>query len=147
MDVQGLTSYFTTPKGEEDTRLLFDGAKSGLNDCIWDPSFSLPSIASLLTAMERGTWMADIDVGKQFYNFLLDSKVHPYCVVDLSPYFPDCCSWKEWYRCVMGLKSSPCGCIQMDLLGDEMAKGNYCSPANPFHFNTVCLNLPGFIFI
>jgi hypothetical protein len=30
----------------------------------------------------------------------------------------------------------------MDLLGDEMAKGDFCSPANPFHFDTVRLNLP-----
>jgi hypothetical protein len=139
----GLASYFTVPKGDGDIRLVFDGTKSGLNECIWAPSFSLPTVTSLLTSTEPGTWMADVVVGEQFYNFMLDPSVRPYCGVDLSPYFEDVTSWEVWHRCVMGLKSSPYGCIRMDLLGDEIARGYHRTPDNPFFFDSVRLNLPG----
>jgi hypothetical protein len=107
--VKGLTSYFTVPKGDGDVRVVFDGTKSGLNEVIWTPSFSLPSANTLLSALEPGTWMADIDVGEQFYNFLLDPKVRPYCGLDLSPYLPEVKTWEHWCRCVMGIKASPYG--------------------------------------
>jgi hypothetical protein len=109
--VQGLTSYFTVPKGDGNVRVVFDGTNSGLNDIIWTPSFSLPSANALLATLEPGTWMANIDVGEQFYSFLLDPKVRPYCGVDLSPYYPEVTSWEHWCCCVMGLKSSPYGCV------------------------------------
>jgi len=92
--VAGLTSYFTVPKGEGDVRLVFDGTKSGLNDVVWAPGFTLPSVNSLLAALEPGTWMADIDVAEQFYNFLLDQSIQPYCGIDLSPYFPEVTAWQ-----------------------------------------------------
>jgi hypothetical protein len=76
--VAGLTSYFTVPKGEGDVRLVFDGTMSGLNKVIWSPSFTLPSLNSLLANLEPGTWMADIDVAEQFYNFLLDPAICPF---------------------------------------------------------------------
>lgn len=142
-NVASLTSYFTVPKGDGDIRLVFDGTKSGLNASLWAPSFVLPTINSLLHAVEPGTWMADIDVGEQFYNYCLDPTIQPYCGVDLSPYFDDATAWELWTRCVMGLKTSPYGCIRMEMLGDEVAKGCYASPDNPFHFDEVRLNLPG----
>jgi hypothetical protein len=42
-----------------------------------------------------------------------------------------------------GRRSSPHGCIQMELLSDEVAKGCFVSPGNPFLFVTICMNLPG----
>jgi hypothetical protein len=73
--VESLTSYFTVPKGDGDVRVVFEGTKSGLNDVIWTPTFSLPSANTLLATLEPGTWMADIDVGEQFYNFQLDPNI------------------------------------------------------------------------
>jgi hypothetical protein len=32
--VRALTSFFSVPKGEEDIRLVYNGTKSGLNDCL-----------------------------------------------------------------------------------------------------------------
>jgi len=58
--VKGLTSFFTVPKGEGDIRLVFDGMKSRLNNVIWASSFTLPSVNSLLSALEPDTWMANI---------------------------------------------------------------------------------------
>jgi hypothetical protein len=40
--VENLTSYFAVPKGDSDIRVVYDATKSGLNACIWVPSFSLP---------------------------------------------------------------------------------------------------------
>ena len=96
--VEGLTSFFTAPKGDGDIRLVFDGTKSGLISTIWAPSFTLPLVNSLLTALEPGTWMADINIAEQFYNFLLDPAVRPFCGVDLSPYYPGTTSWERWER-------------------------------------------------
>jgi hypothetical protein len=96
--VEGLTSFITAPKGDGDIRLVFDGTKSGLISTIWAPSFTLPLVNSLLTALEPGTWMADINIAEQFYNFLLDPAVRPFCGVDLSPYYPGTTSWERWER-------------------------------------------------
>jgi hypothetical protein len=141
--VMSLTSYFSVPKGDGDIRLVFDGTKSGLNACLWAPSFILPTVTSLLYAVEPGTWMSDIDIGEQFYNYMLDPSLQPYCGIDISSYFEEASSWEQWTRCVMGLKTSPYGCTRMEMLGDEIAKGCYQSPDNPFHFDKVRLNLPG----
>lgn len=86
---KGLVSYFTVPKGCGDIRLVFDGTKSGLNSCIGTPRFSIPTVNSLLTVVEPGTWMGDIDIGEQFYNFLLDPAIQPFCGIALSPYFAE----------------------------------------------------------
>ena len=52
--VNSLISYFTVPKGETDICLVFDGTKSGLNAAIWAPTFTLPTVDSLLPCIERG---------------------------------------------------------------------------------------------
>lgn len=87
--------------------------------------------------------MSDIDVGEQFYNFLLHSAVKPHCGIDLAPYFSELTTWERWTRCVMSLKSSPHGCIRMEMLGDEISKGCYHTPDNPSYFDQVRLNVPG----
>lgn len=138
--VSSLTPYFTVPKGDGDVRVVFDGTKSKLNEALWVPPFMLPTIASLLRCVEPGTWILDIDIGKMFYNYAMDPG---YCGVDLRPYFPGINTWEVWSRCVMGLWSSPHGCILMEMIGDEMARGAARDPTNPFAFDTVRLNLPG----
>lgn len=42
--VQSLTSFFTVPKGDDDVRVVYNGTKSGLNDCLWAPWFRLPTM-------------------------------------------------------------------------------------------------------
>jgi hypothetical protein len=39
-----LTSYFAVPKGKDDIRMVYDGTKNGLNDSLWAPWFSLPTV-------------------------------------------------------------------------------------------------------
>jgi len=138
-----LTPFFTVPKGDGDVRVVFDGTKSKLNDALWAPPFVLPTIVSLLRCVEPGTWMADIDIGEMFYNYSLDSRIQPYCGVDISPYFDGVTTWEVWTRCVMGIRSSPHGCTLMEMIGDEMARGDPKDPRNPFAYDLVRLNLPG----
>jgi hypothetical protein len=146
--VNSLISYFSVPKGELDIRLVFAGTKSGLNSKIWAPSFCLPSVDSLLPMLEPGTWQSDIDVGEQFYNFLLHPSIRPYCGIDVDPYlWPEGqqkrMSWMQWERCVMGLSSSPHGCVRMQMFAEELVQGNHQCISNPFYFDRVRLNLPG----
>jgi hypothetical protein len=141
--VLSLTPFFTVPKGGGDVRVVFDGTKSQLNAALWAPPFVLPTIVSLLHCVEPGTWMADINIGEMFYNYALDPCIQPYCGVDLAPNFENITTWEVWTRCVMGIRSSPHGCTLMEMIGDEMAKGNAMASLNPFAYDTVRLNLPG----
>lgn len=125
--VSCLIGYFTVPKGDEDVRVVFDGTKSGLNNVIWAPTFCLPTVESLLPMVEPGTWQGDIDVAEQFYNYLLHPDIRTFCGVDVHPFFNETTSSKRtsrlmWLRCVMGLRSSPHGCVKMQALADELVK-------------------------
>jgi hypothetical protein len=117
--VKSLTSFFTVPKGANDIRLVYNGPSSGLNDCLWVPWFRLPTIEQHLNATVPGTFMADIDIGEQFLNFILHHTVQPFAGVDLTAHFPEELEvpvgtlhtrrtlWVRWTRCGMGFKPSP----------------------------------------
>ena len=141
--VKSLTSYFHVKKGDDDIRVVYDGTKSGLNGALWAPTFGLPNVESLLSAVEETTWMSDIDVGDMFLNFQLDVDLHAYCGVDLTPYLPLLKSWMAWSRCAMGLLPSPYFCIKFLLLAAEIFRGDRLNPMNPFRFDIVRMNLPG----
>jgi hypothetical protein len=47
-EVHSLISFFAVPKGDEDVRMVYDGTKSGLNNCIWVPRFPLPTVGTHL---------------------------------------------------------------------------------------------------
>jgi len=144
--MESLISFFTVPKGESDIRVVFDGTRSGLNDAIWEPSFHLPTVDSLLPCLEPGYGQNDIDIGEQFYDCELDPAVQPYCGLDITHHMdhaPGRSLWMWWMRCVMGLQSSPHGFVKMQSLGGEMIRGDPRDPANPFYFDQIRLNLPG----
>jgi hypothetical protein len=144
--VRSLISFFTVPKGDSDVCVVFDETRSGLNNAIWVPSFHLPTINSLLSSLEPGYWQSDINVGEQFYNFGLDPRLQPYCGLDVTHYMdrpPGVALWLLWVRCVIGLKSSPHGCVKMQSLVEELLRGNPRDSKNPFYFDQVLLNLPG----
>jgi hypothetical protein len=66
-----MTNFFSVSKGEFDIRMVFDGTASGLNDSIWIPGFGLPTVQTHLRAVDKDTFMADVDVGVMFLNFHL----------------------------------------------------------------------------
>jgi len=156
--VKALTSFFTVPKGDGDVRLVYNGTKSGLNDSLWAPWFRLPTVGQLLRAVIPGTYMADIDVGEQFLNFILHKAVRPYAGVDFTLYFPEELMqtrsdgtqqkgtlWERWVRCGMGFKPSPYNTGQAMLMAEEQIRGDPMDCDNIFHFDLVVFNLPGML--
>lgn len=64
--MKSLTSFFSVPKGDNDIRMVYDGTKSGLNNCMWAPQFSLPTIEAHLMFVGRQTYIGGIDIGDIF---------------------------------------------------------------------------------
>ncbi len=158
--MKSLTSFFTVPKGDNDVQVVYNGTRSGLNDSLWAHWFRLPTIEQHLRAVEAGTFMADLDVGEQFLNFIIDSAVQPFAGVDLTSYFPEeldstissnpskqACQkqtlFVRWTRCAMGFKSSPYQVRQGMLHAEEQLRGDPLDISNPFFFDDLVLNLPG----
>jgi hypothetical protein len=144
--VENLTSYFSVPKGDSDIRVVYDATRSGLNACIWVPSFSLPGSEAILDMMDTDSFMMDMDLGEMFYNFPMHESIQPYCGLDLRPYFNPSSKrtmWEWWSRCMMGWVAAPYLCTKYQLLADEIAQGNPNNPDNPFRWSRVVLNLPG----
>jgi hypothetical protein len=79
-----LTSFFEVPKGEDDIRMVCNASVSGLNDSIWVPRFPLPTIQTHLQSVQEGMWMADLNVGEMFLNFILHSDLWHLSGVDLT---------------------------------------------------------------
>jgi hypothetical protein len=143
--------------------MVHNGTKSGLNDSLWAPWFRLPTVEQHLRATVPGTYLADIDVGEQFLNFVLHKDAQPYAGVDLTAYFPEelelirqgsgphvhtktkqlSCLWLRWTRCGMGFKPSPYNAGQGMLIAEEYIRGDPLDKANVLHYDQVVLNLPG----
>ena len=126
--------------------MVYNATASGLNDCLWVPSFALPSADSLTDLLTEHSWMSDMDMGEQFLNFPLHPDLQKCCGIDLRPYFldtPGPTMWLRWTRCMMGLKSSPYFAIKATHLGEEVAFGDPADINNPLHWKSVRLNLPG----
>jgi hypothetical protein len=153
--VKSLTSFFTVPKGDDDVRVVYNGTKSGLNDCLWAPWFRLPTIEQHLRAVEAGTYLSDLDIAEQFHNFIMHLDLQPYAGVDVTSFFPEevlsqrstkrtkQTIWLRWTRCGMGFKMSPYNAGQAMLFAEEVIRGDPLNPSNPFGFDMVCLNSPG----
>lgn len=151
--IDSLMPFFNVPKGKDDVRMVYDGSKSGLNECLWAPWFPLPTVDCLVRALQPGYSMADNDVGEMFHNFMLHRDVRKYCGLDLSLYFLNQPGvqydkggklWERWNRLAMGLRSSPYCAIQGMLMAKEVILGDqYDQANNVFHWQSVRLNLPG----
>lgn len=151
--VDSLTAFFAVPKGEDDIRLVYDGSVSGLNMSIWVPRFFLPTLRTHLRAVEEDTYMADVDIGEMFLNFILHRELRTLAGVDLTHYFPRDVEdtpdgkgaqvWETWQRAAMGLRSSPYQAVQAMGVAEEVIRGDRKDPNNIFHWDKVILNLPG----
>ena len=53
----------------EDIRMVYDATSSSLNDAFWAPWSPMPTVETLLRAVEGGTYMADCDIGEMFSKF------------------------------------------------------------------------------
>jgi hypothetical protein len=57
--ISSLIKYFAVPKGLEDWRIVVHAGANQLNNCIWAPSFCLPTINLLLHIVDDEMLMED----------------------------------------------------------------------------------------
>jgi hypothetical protein len=67
--VKSLIKYFAVPKGGDDIRLVYNATTNRLNECVWVPTFWLPTIDTRVRALDKDSWMTDRDVGDMFFEF------------------------------------------------------------------------------
>jgi hypothetical protein len=140
-----LTSFFAVAKGADDIHMVYDGTISGLNDSIGVPCFVLPTLETRLKALDEGTFMANVDVGDCFLNFMLHPTLRELAGVDLSHYFgtKGQSLWEAWQRAAMSVKLSPFQAVSALTVADEIIKGDHLDENNEFRLVRVRLNLPG----
>jgi hypothetical protein len=146
-DLLSLIKYFAVPKGEGDWRVVHHAGANGLNDCVWVPSFYLPTVDSLLRIINQSSYMEDRDIGEMFLNFELHANTRRFAGVDIAPLSLDSsiCStnWLGWTKNLMGFCSSPFNLVRMYSIVEEVVKGNRHDATNPFQWDHIRLNLPG----
>jgi len=143
--VTSLTGFFGVPKGIDDIRMVYDASKSGLNDAVWAPNFSMATADSLLDLLDCQSWQTDVDLGEMFLNYPLDLKIQPYAGVDLRTLDLEGIQedWRRWTRCFMGFSPSPYVTGRLSLYAEDIIRGDHCDPTNLFYWEKVILNLPG----
>jgi hypothetical protein len=131
----------------QDWRIVFHTGANKLNDSIWAPSFSLPTMNLLLRIVDSNSLMEDRDIGEMFLNFQLDPRAMQFAAINLGPlkYSTEECGhrWMSWTQNLMGFKPSPYNSIRMYLITEEIIRGNRHDPDNAFQYNFVMLNLLG----
>ncbi|KAL7451691.1 hypothetical protein ACHAXS_000255, partial [Conticribra weissflogii] len=154
INIRSLIKFFAVPKGENDIRIVYDATANALNECIWVPSFWLPTVDTLLRALDAESWMADRDISDMFLNFQLHHAVMSFTGLDLSQFLEDAentafdkipTSWYHWDRNLMGFAPSPYNSVKMALVAEEVICGDRHDLSNPFHWNKVEVNLPGMV--
>jgi hypothetical protein len=104
-DVASLTQFFAVAKGDEDMWMVYNGISSGLNARRWCPWFVLANINTMLRALEHGTYMGDIDIGKMFLNFILEARCSYLAGVDVTKYIEqlgECTYARRWVSTTQG---------------------------------------------
>ena len=64
-------------------RMVYDTSKSGLNNTVFAPWFTMPTVESHLRSVKAVTYISDYDVGEIILNFMIEHEVRPYAGVDL----------------------------------------------------------------
>jgi hypothetical protein len=98
-----------------------------------------------LQAVDENTFMADVDVGEMFLNFILHNDLRALAGVDLSHYFEEEKEgplWEAWQQAAMGLRSSPFQCVQAMGIAEEVICGDPTDQNNIFRWDKVELHLP-----
>ena len=128
--------------------MVYDVSVSGLNNVVWAPWFSLPTVRTHLRAVSPHTFMGDVDFGDFFLNFVLADRFRRLAGVGLTHYFTSETEnnkslWERWARALMGFSPSPYYSIQGGRIAQEFAMGDWNNPLNIFRWSNVRLNLPG----
>ncbi|KAL7559945.1 hypothetical protein ACA910_008267 [Epithemia clementina (nom. ined.)] len=138
--------FFAIPKGETDIRMVYDGTKSGLNDCLFAPWFPLLDADSLTNVLDTGYWCIDNDYGEMFLNFWLHPNLQCYSGMDLTDVYGSGSAKlliEVWNRCPMGQSPSPYATVQQTQRLKRIMFGNRLDANNVFHWSHIRVNLPG----
>jgi hypothetical protein len=147
--VKSLMHFFLVDKGGTDIQMVYNGAKSGLNETSWIPWFAIPSSSTLERLVVPGSVQADNDFEDMFLNFVLNEELQAYTGVVVSGLFGDEeCGGARWHyvtwdRPAMGLTGSPYTCFQGAFRAKRVVLGDRANARNPFRWNSVMSNLPG----
>ena len=106
--------------------MVYSDISNGLNDTLWAPLFTLPTVESVKGGLVPGTVLGDMNIGEMFLNFLLHANIRKYTGLNLRSYkrfferpesAPDIATWA---RACMGL--TPCSyfCLALLLLALEV---------------------------
>ena len=85
-----------------------------------------------------------------FLNYPLDERVRPFAGVDVTYVDQDLEDKhiqriiERWSRCLMGFKPSPYVTTQTFAWSEEIILGNHLDETNPFFWNEVKMNFPGY---
>jgi hypothetical protein len=137
-EVTSLTSFFAVPKGVNNIRVVFDGTKLGLNECIWVPRFPLHTVETRLRAVGRDTYMGNFDISECFLNCVLHESLQELSGLDLSNYFGEGgVLWEQWVRAAFRLRSSPYQACRAVLVAKEYILRDRRDPKNVFRWDVV----------
>eukprot|EP00978_Attheya_sp_CCMP212_P014300 scaffold36374_cov58-Attheya_sp.AAC.6 len=82
-EIHAFISYFAVMKGLYDIRMVYDGTKSGLNDCLFAPWFALSTMNTMFRSLDVDFWCADNDFSDNFLNYLIGKELRVYCGIDV----------------------------------------------------------------
>lgn len=85
VELKSPIQYFADLKCQDDIRLVYDTATSGLNGAVQAPSSWLHTIDSDVWALDEDTWMTDQDMGGMFLNFQIHELTWMFAGVDVWP--------------------------------------------------------------
>ena len=140
-------NYIAVPKGDSNIRMVYDGTKSGLNDCLYAPWFPLPDAEVLVRTLDTGYWCVDNDYGEMFLNFWIHPELQEYSAMDFTPIYgrkENGELWIEgWTRCAMGQSPSPFTTVQQTRRLKRLMLGDRQKRINVFRWYRVVINLPG----
>jgi hypothetical protein len=81
-------NVFSVAKGLADIRMVYDGTKSGLNDCLFVPWFMLRTSSAMTRTLNVEYFCGDTDLGECFLNFWAHEALIPYLGVNVTHAFP-----------------------------------------------------------
>ncbi len=143
-------------KGANDIRMVYNGTSCRLNNVLWAPRFGLPTVKQTLRALLPGYCQCDLDVGEQFLHYPLHSDLREFSGVDVSGVRPldqrdqdweanrGPGPWERWERNWMGLQDSSYRSLQWQVHLKFKVYGDHKVLNNPFHWDRVKFNLPGY---
>eukprot|EP00978_Attheya_sp_CCMP212_P035281 scaffold152493_cov59-Attheya_sp.AAC.1 len=127
--------------------MVYDGTKSGLNDCLFAPWFALPTMNTMFRSLDVDFWCADNDFLDNFLNYLIGKELRVYCGIDVDILLKDEKGYVPasytWTRCAMGLKTSPYFAVQQNTRAKRHMLGDPEDESNVFRWDRVIVNLPG----